>query len=51
MKKNTKVTRKCGMYYYVHIPWCFKNNKTDKLDQEDIDWYHNEYLKEKKDEN
>ena len=25
------------MYYNVYIPWCFKNNKTNQLDKEDID--------------
>ena len=48
--KKTKRKRKCGMYYNVYIPWCFKNNKTNQLDKEDIDWYYNEYLKEKRDE-
>ena len=43
--KPKKDKRKCGMYYYTYIPWCFKNDCTDKLDKEDIDWYHNEYLK------
>ena len=45
MKKPKKDKRKCGMYYYTYIPWCFKNDCTDKLDKEDIDWYYNEYLK------
>ena len=35
------------MYYYTYIPWAFKNNRADKLDPEDIDWYNNIYLKEK----
>ena len=48
--KNPRRKRKCGMYYNVYIPWCFKNNKTNQLDKEDIDWYYNEYLKEKRDE-
>ena len=43
--KKPKIKRKCGMYYNVYIPWCFKNNKTKQLDPEDIDWYYNEYLK------
>ena len=47
MKKPGK-KRKCGMYYNVYIPWCFKNNKTNQLDKEDIDWYNNEYLKDNK---
>ena len=47
MKKPEKDIRKCGMYYSSYIPWCFKNNKTDKLDPEDIDWYHNVYKREK----
>ena len=50
MKKPQKIKRKCGMYYYTYIPWCFKNDKTDHLDKEDIDWYYNEYLKDKKNE-
>jgi len=47
MKKPEK-KRKCGMYYNVYIPWCFKNNKTNQLDKEDINWYNNEYLKDNK---
>ena len=46
--KKPRRKRKCGMYYNVYIPWCFKNNKTNQLDKEDIDWYYNEYLKDKK---
>ena len=29
MKKPKKNKRKCGMYYKVYIPWCFKNNKVE----------------------
>ena len=39
------------MYYYTYIPWAFKNNRTDQLDSEDIDWYNNIYLKEQKTRN
>ena len=49
MKKTKKDKRKCGMYYSVYIPWCFKNNRTDQLDSEDVKWYKNVYLKERKD--
>ena len=48
MKKPKKNKRKCGMYYYTYIPWAFKNNRIDQLDSEDIDWYNNVYLKEKR---
>ena len=36
------------MYYSTYIPWCFKNNKLENLDQEDIDWFNDVYSKEKK---
>ena len=39
MVKNKK--RKCGMYYYVYIPFCFKNNLEHKLDKSDREWYKN----------
>ena len=42
-----KNKRKCGMYYYTYIPWCFKNNYIDKLDRKDVDWYYNDYLPNK----
>ena len=48
MKKTNKNKRKCGMYYNVYIPWCFKNNKINQLDEEDITWYKEEYLNLKK---
>tara|TARA_Y100000768_G_scaffold296954_1_gene230796 strand:+ start:650 stop:862 length:213 start_codon:yes stop_codon:yes gene_type:complete len=51
MKKPKKNKKKCGMYYYTYIPWAFKNNKIDKLDFDDIEWYKNVYLKEKLKEN
>ena len=47
MKNPKKNKRKCGMYYNVYIPWCFKNDKIDQLDEEDIKWYYKEYLKKK----
>ena len=47
MKKPAKNKRKCGMYYYTYIPWAFKNNQSDRLDPEDIEWYNNVYLKER----
>ena len=47
MKNKIKHKRKCGMYYNIYIPWCFKNDKTDNLDRDDIKWYYEVYLKEK----
>lgn len=37
--------------YYTYIPWAFKNNKIDRLDFDDIEWYKNVYLKKKLKEN
>ena len=48
INKPKKSRRKCGMYYSTYIPWCFKNNKLENLDQEDIDWFNDVYSKEKK---
>tara|TARA_Y100000994_G_scaffold249078_1_gene258948 strand:- start:2223 stop:2369 length:147 start_codon:yes stop_codon:yes gene_type:complete len=48
MGANKRKQRKCGMYYNVYIPWCFKNDKTDLLDEEDIKWYKEEYSKKNK---
>ncbi len=42
-----KKKRKCGMYYYSYIPFCFKNNLEHKLDKSDRDWYKNVYLKDR----
>ncbi len=47
MKNKIKHKQKCGMYYNVYIPWCFKNKKIDNLDKDDIKWYYEVYLKEK----
>ena len=38
-----KKRRKCGMYYYVYIPYCFKNKLEHLLDKDDIEWYWNQY--------
>ena len=47
MGKERKKMRKCGMYYYSYIPFCYKNNLEHKLDKSDRDWYKNVYLKDK----